>query len=473
MPYVLGIDIGSTTTAAAVVRSQGSSWGPPEIVRLTRSDAPVPSVLLMAANRSIAVGDPADYGDQVDSGRIARGFSLRIGDDVPLLLGGEPCTAQALTAMLAMWVVERVVEQEGEQPDLVALSHPAPWGAYRRQLLSEALWEIGLTDVALLPAPVAVAAEHAARNRAGRTLAVYTLGGNTFEPAVVNRAQPLGYELRGFLPDAEPLGGADFDEALVEHVRTGLGRELGDVTDPLVRQALIELRLECARVKVELSTADTAQVRLRLPDRQLRVPVTRAEFEELIRPAVLLTVEDLLRTVRSCGLTPAELDGVLLAGGSARIPLVQELVAEQLPVPIDTAPDPRLAVAAGAGLAGCQILDRRRGNRPPPRPPVMRPPRAGFRREELQRRGRGRTGPAVRPDREPARDAEEHARMPPRPPVRITPLELPMRVASRLAPGRETMLLGLAVLVVVLGVVLTVAFGPDALTNAGATGGDR
>ena len=484
MSYVLGIDIGSTSTTAAVVRLQGGTWAPPEAVRLAPPEHPVPSVLLMSANRALTVGDPDEYGEPIDSGRVARGFSRRIGDEVPLLVGGEACSAQALTAMLAMWVVERVVTQEGGHPEWIVLSHPAGWGSYRRHLLHDALWEVGLADVTLLPAPITAAESHAAHGFTGHTLAVYALGGNSFEPSVVGRARPTGFELRGCLADAEPLGGADFDEALVQHVRAGLGRELADTADPLVRQAVLGLRRECTRAKAELTAATTADVLVRLPRRQARVPVTRAEFEELIRPAVRVTVDGLTHTVRSCGLAPEQLDGVLLVGGSARIPLVRELLAAQFPVPVEVEADPQVTIAAGAALAGCQVLDRRHGHRPPPRPPVMRPPRRGFRPGDPSarpRRGSGRPDPeAVRSGRDldrygqpTDRYADESPQLPPRPPIRITPLELPMRVASRLAPGNKAILLGLAVLALVVGVVLTVAFGPDALTKASPAGPGR
>ncbi|MEO3926001.1 Hsp70 family protein [Micromonosporaceae bacterium B7E4] len=470
MPYVLGIDIGSTSTAAAVARLRGSNWDPPEPVRLGPTGCSVPSVLLMSSNRSITVADPDEYDGPVDGGWVARAFVNRIGDDVPLLVGDEACSAQALTAMLAMWVVERVMDQERERPEWIVLSHPAGWGDYRRHLLGEALWDVGLADVALLPAPVLAAASHAAHGFSGRTLAVYTLGGHTYSTAVVDRAQPLGFDLRGGLADAEPPAGADFDEALVEHVRASLAKELADPTDPLVRQALLGLRRECRRAKAELTVADTADVLVRLPGRQTRVPVRRAEFEDLIRPAVTLTVDELTRTVRSCGLAPHQLDGVLLAGGSARIPLVRELLAARFPVPVEVEADPQLTVAAGAAVAGGQLLDRQRGNRPPPRPPVMRPPRPGARRgEPPARRQRGRSGDG----RESGRYDEEQAPLPPRPPIRITPLELPMRALSRLASGRDTMVIGLAVLVIALGVLLGAVAGTDPLTVAAPDGWGR
>ncbi|HEY0696774.1 MAG TPA: Hsp70 family protein, partial [Micromonospora sp.] len=309
MPYVLGIDIGGTSTLAAVARPQGAGWAPPEVVRLGDSAAAVPSVLHLRRNGSVDVGE-ATGGP--DGDRTARDFCHRVGDDVPLLLGGEACTPQALTAVLARWVVEQVTAQEYGPPGCVVLSHPSGWGPYRVGLLRQALHEIDLGHVTLLPQAVTVAESHAARGGGFDTAAVYTLGGSTFEGCVVRRTRRGIFELVGVAQRLEPTGGADFDEALAEHVRTVLGREFRDLADPRIRQPLLGLAAECARAKRELSVATETDVMLRLPDGPARIPVTRAAFEEMIEPAVRATVAVLSRAVRAAGLGPEQLDAVLL-----------------------------------------------------------------------------------------------------------------------------------------------------------------
>ncbi|MEV1289718.1 Hsp70 family protein [Micromonospora sp. NPDC049679] len=367
----------------------------------------------------------------MDPTRIARGFSRRVGDHVPFVIGGEPCTAQTLTAVLAMWVVERALAQEAAHPEQIVLSHPASWGTYRKDLLREALWGIGLTNVTLLPEPVTAAESHAARGfAAGSTgpLGVYALGGNGFEASVVRRAtHHAGFELVGSREASEPLGGADFDEALVARVRARLGRELDQLSpaDPRTRMVLTELRDECARAKEKLSVAAEADVLVQLPHRVAQVSVARAEFEELIRPALQATVETLTRVVGSCGLQPEELDGVLLLGGATRIPLVAELLAARFAGPVAVEPDPQTTAAAGAALAACQILSGPTQPRPDP---------------ERASQAAALAHPAVQPPRpHDDRNGGPRVEPPPRPPVNITPLKLPrMRSASRLIPGRVT-----------------------------------
>ncbi|MDZ5443385.1 Hsp70 family protein [Micromonospora sp. 4G57] len=419
MPYVLGIDIGSTNTAAGVARRRGATWARPEVVALDGGSATVPSVLHLATDGSLVVGAP----DGGDGSRTARGFVRRVGDDVPLLLAGEPFPPQVLTAVLAEWVVQRVLDREGEPAEAVVLSHPAGWGGHRRELLHSALWQLGLGNVTLLPRTVTVAESHAARGFPGSTAAVYALGGNTFEAALVRRTPRGTYETFGFPQGLDWIGGADFDEALAEHVRTVLARELAAAGRRETHAALRGLLPECDRAKRELTVGTETDVLLTLPNGPVRVPVSRVRFEDMIRPAVQATVDLLARTVHSAGLRPAELDGVLLAGGSTRIPLVAELLAETFPVPVEVEPDPQSTAATGAALAACQVVS----------------PRRRFPERDGEPAPAGDLGPAappaVRAQRRRDHDRPARSEPPPRPPVRITPLDLPK--ASRLALTRS------------------------------------
>ncbi|MEO3779406.1 Hsp70 family protein [Micromonospora sp. B11E3] len=417
MPYVLGIDLGRTSTVAALARRQGATWARPEVQRLHGQSAAVPSVLRLAPDGSFTVGEPAGPPDGAENGRTARDFVARVGDDVPLIVGGETCTAQALAAVLVAWVVEQVTTRERARPESVVLSHPAGWGPYRRDLLHRALWEIGLADVTLLPQPITAAEAHAARGFTGATAAVYCLGGTGFEAGLVRRAPHGGFEVLGVPAALEPLGGADFDEALAEHVRDALGRPAA-ARDRRHGFAPADLLVRCARARHDLTVATDTDVALRLPHGPIRVPVSRAEFEELIRPAVRTTVELTAQAIRSAGRTAADLDGILLTGGCARIPLVAELLAARFARPVEVEADPQATSAVGAALAAGHVVAPR-PIRPQPRPGRDRDARAG------------RAEPARRADRAPQRYADDRPEPPPRPPVRVAPLELPS--ASRLA----------------------------------------
>jgi molecular chaperone DnaK (HSP70) len=408
MPYVLGIDIGGTTTTAAVSRLQESGWGAAEVARLGARTDWVPSALQVGPDGAVTVTDPG----QLDADRVARGFCRRIGDDVAMIVGGEPCPPQALTAVLAMWVVERVQVQEGGPADHVVIGHPASWGSYRRALLHQALRDIGLTSVALLPEPVLAAESHAARGPVGDTLAVYALGGSDFEASVVRRSGPDTFRLLGAAAAADQYGGTDVDEALGNHVAAKLGRQFRELckSGPQARLARFGLWRECVRAKERLTTATETEVLVPLPGGQVPVPITRAELAELIRPALQLTVEVLGRTVQACGLAASQLNGVLLVGGSAKLPLVSELVTTNLAAPVTLGPDPQTTVATGAAVVAAKIATppQEVRQRAAPIRPAGPPP--------------GSPGAAAPPDPQPAR--ESGGQPPPRPPVKITPLKL-------------------------------------------------
>ncbi|MEV4497450.1 Hsp70 family protein [Micromonospora arborensis] len=419
MPYVLGIDIGSTNTAAAVARRHGTTWTRPEAVPLHVGSTLVPSVLCLSEDGSLHVGEP----DTDDGSRTTRDFVHRIGDDVPLLLGGEACTPQTLTAELAAWVVDRVHALEGGPAEAIVLSHPAGWRPYRREVLHRALSGFGLRHVTLLPRTVTVAESHAARGFAGSTAVVYALGGNSFEAALVRRTPRGTYETFGTPQGLDSIGGADFDEALAGYARTTLARELATTARRGTQAALRGLRAECDRVKRVLTVDLAADVVLTLPNGPARIPVTRAQFEQMIRPTVQATVDLLLRAVQSANLAPGQLDGVLLAGGSTRVPLVTELISAALPVPVEVEPDSQLTAATGAAMAACQVVS------PRPRPPAPV-------RDPAPVSGAGRAGVPV--PRRPHHDTVPGA-PPPRPPVRVLPLELPKpsRLVLARSRGRE------------------------------------
>ncbi|GIJ09896.1 Hsp70 family protein [Micromonospora andamanensis] len=418
MAYVLGIDIGNTSTVAAVARHRDGHWGHPEPVALHPGPGPLPSTLLLASDGTFTLGESGE------SERTARSVLARVGDHVPLLLAGERYRPETLVALLAAHVVDQVHGARGAPAELVVLSHPASWGRYRRDLLHSALWDYGLGEVTLLPRTVTVAEGYAARGFAGGVAAVYALGGGTFETTLVRRNSRDRYETVGVPRTLARLGGDDFDEALAGHVRTALARDLA-AAGPGGRTALRRLPAECERAKRELTVTSQTDVALSLPTGPVRVPVTRLEFEELIRPAVQTTVELLAQAVRDADLAPAQLDGVLLAGGASRVPLVAELLATA-GFPIETAPDPQHTAAAGAAAAGSRILS--------PRPlPAGPPATAGTPATVAPTSHRPMARTAGPPT---ADDLTPHEEPPPRPPIRYPPLDLPKRSRRKLVRSR-------------------------------------
>jgi molecular chaperone DnaK len=353
MGYWLGIDAGSTFTAAAVCRGDGERWGPPEVVALGARSAAVSSVVYLDDGGQVVVGEAAERRVVTDPDRVVRGFKRRIGDDVPIVVGGVAYAAPEIAAMVIRWVVEQVAAREGAPAAGIVLTHPAAWGAYKVEVMERALGAVGLPQIRFCPEPEAAAAGYAMQERIepGRTVAVYDLGGGTFDAAVVRKIDASGFCVLGQPQGLEQLGGVDFDDAVFGHVLAAVPAlaEL-DSEDPAVLAATTALRRECIEAKEALSADTEVTIPVLAPGIQSQVRLVRAEFEDMIRAQVGDTVQALRRTLQSAQLEPEELDVVLLVGGSSRVPLVAQLVSAELGRPVAVDADPKAAIALGAAL---------------------------------------------------------------------------------------------------------------------------
>ena len=363
MAYVLGVDRGTTFTAAAVVRDRAVSP-----VALGAQTAAMPSVVALPAGGAPLVGDEAEQVATSDPSRAAREFKRRLGDPTPVLLGGTPYGAEALMAVLLRAVVDAATVQERGAPSVTILSHPANYGPYKKDLLLETVRQADPGRVRFVTEPEAAAIAYHAREAvpAGEVIAVYDFGGGTFDAALLRSgtgrtdagggALHGGFELIGTPEGIERLGGIDFDVAVIGHVDQALGglvRELR-ADDPQVLVALAALRAACQAAKEVLSGAADATIPVRLPNVVTEVRITRDELEAMIRPRVEQTMAAMERAVRSASLNFDEIGRILLVGGSSRMPIIGEMVREATGRPTSLEPDPKIVVARGAALAGAQ-----------------------------------------------------------------------------------------------------------------------
>ncbi|UOZ04716.1 Hsp70 family protein [Amycolatopsis sp. WQ 127309] len=473
MGYGLGIDLGTTFTAAAV-----DGAGHVEMVSLGDRTAAIPSVVLLRADGSVLVGDAANRRAAVEPDRVAREFKRRLGDPTPVLLGGAPHSVASLMAHLLGHVVRTVAGQQGGRPDRITLTHPANWGPYKRELFEQVPQLTGIDRVGLITEPEAAAAHYAAQERLedGAVVAVYDLGGGTFD-ATVLRKRGGGFEILGTPEGIEGLGGVDFDEAVFAHVDRALDGKLSqiDPDDPGAVAAVVRLRQECVLAKEALSADTETAVPVLLPSVQTEVRLTRGEFEEMIRPSITATIGSLHRALRSANLRPADLGAVLLVGGSSRIPLVSQLVSAELgrPTAVDIHPKYGVALGAAALASGRSGLVQATQAQLPlpgvPRPPapnglaVPRTPPNGL---EVPR-----TPPAgvpARPDARRAPAPREETRAMATPGVGAPPPALGRGKGEGASPGRRASRRGV---VIGLCAVAVVAIGGVAVAVSSSGGG--
>src|SRR6478609_4160547 len=402
MSYQLGIDVGTTYTAAAVCRSAGRRWVEPEVVTLGSRAATVPSVLFMAADGGIVVGEAAERRALTDPDRVVREFKRRIGDPTPIVVGGRAWAPEELSARLVRWVVDRVAEREGGPAAQIAVTHPASWGSHKKDLLTAALAAQGLR-VTLLAEPQAAAFHYATQERVapGSTIAVYDLGGGTFDAAVVRKADrseaafgAAGFGLLGRPEGLDRLGGIDFDDVVFDHVREGLPAAFTDLddTDTGVLSAVARVRRECTEAKEALSADTDVSIPVLLPTGGGSVRLHRTEFESMIRPRV--QVRGALggaagrRLVAHPARRAAGVGGAGAAGGRRHRPEERDREGGRA-VGLAHADG---VVAGGGDPAGAPRGARRRWRDHRPDRRGRRRGRAGGRQRASGRRGAGRRG---------------------------------------------------------------------------------
>lgn len=350
--YCLGVDLGTTYTAAAVWRD-----GRAEVVPLGDHSPQIPSALFRTEDGEFLVGEAAVRRGTAAPGRLATEFKRRIGDDTNIIVGGAPMSAHALMGHLLSWVVAHVSAGQGGAPGTVVLTCPANWGPYRRELMEQAGRMAGLGPVVLCTEPSAAAVHFASTERVetGETLAVYDLGGGTFDAAVLRKDGQAEFTLLGTPEGIEHLGGLDFDAAVLQHVWQTVGDVDADPDDEAVLTALSRLRRDCTEAKEALSVDTDVSIPVDLGGQHRTVRLGRDELEELVRPSLEETVAALERALASADLTSADLSSVLLVGGSARIPMVTELLTRRLGRPVAVSAQPKHGVALGAAMVGAHV----------------------------------------------------------------------------------------------------------------------
>ncbi len=351
MGYVAGVDLGTTYSAAAVLDSNGL-----RAVDLSTHSTVMPSVVAVRSGGEVLTGTNAERRLVSQPSTVAREFKRRLGDATPVLLGGTPYATADLTGYLLASIIDVISERQDEPPELVGLSHPANYGEFKLDLLASAARTAGLAAPVFVAEPVAAAVHYSLTERvaAGDVIAVYDLGGGTFDASVVRRTAD-SFELIGTPDGMDRFGGIDLDEAVLGHVRRSLAGDLEELdrSDPAVNAALTRLRDDCREAKEALSGDAEVEIPVMLPGLHTEVRLTRPEFEAMIRPRVSETIDVLRRTVRSAEVEVEDLSRVLLVGGSSRIPLIGEMITQELGKPIGLDAHPKLTVALGtARVAG-------------------------------------------------------------------------------------------------------------------------
>jgi molecular chaperone DnaK len=356
---VLGIDLGTTNSLAAVRAGKGA-----RVLRDRDGEPLVPSVVCFHPDGRTIVGRDAkalrlDFPERTvfSVKRLIGRSAAEVQQEAARLpyrvvaaerglprvqIGDQPWTPEAISALILQQVKATAEQALGQPVREAVVTVPAWFDDAQRQATKDAAQLAGLECLRILNEPTAAALAYGIDGSKDGTALVYDLGGGTFDVSIL-RIDDGVFRVLSTAGDTH-LGGDDFDELLGQRILA----QLPPTSDPYVLQAV---RAAAEGLKIRLSDADRAELELDLGERgAVKLAVTRAEFEAAIAPLVQRTLDCVTRAVKDAGLQLHELDDVVLVGGSTRVPLVRARLQSLTGKVPHTGVDPDLAVALGAAI---------------------------------------------------------------------------------------------------------------------------
>lgn len=360
----VGIDLGTTNSLVAIARE-----GRPEVLRDARGRGLVPSVVAYGADGGIEVGEAArrqllDEPDSVvssikrlmgrgpeDLKRLGGGLSYALeptedGRMVRLAVGGRRLTPVEISADILRALKRRAEEALGQAVGRAVITVPAYFDDAARTATRDAARLAGLEVLRLVNEPTAAALAYGLDKGAEGLYAIYDLGGGTFDVSIL-RLEKGVFQVLATGGDAQ-LGGDDFDHALAEHWLEQRRARFGD-EHPATAE--IKSILATARLAKEcLTTQDDGEWTLEIGGRASAHRISREALEDVIRPLVDRTMATVRQVLADADLRARDIAGVVLVGGSTRVPLVRRSVAALLGREPLSDIDPDEVVALGAAL---------------------------------------------------------------------------------------------------------------------------
>ncbi|MEY3660322.1 MAG: hypothetical protein RLZZ169_1147, partial [Pseudomonadota bacterium] len=377
MGRIIGIDLGTTNSCVAILEG-----GKAKVIENSEGDRTTPSIIAYTEDGEILVGQPAkrqavtnpkntlfavkrligrQFKDDVvqkDIGMVPYKIAKADNGDAWVEVRGEKMAPPQISAQVLKKMKKTAEDYLGEAVTEAVVTVPAYFNDAQRQATKDAGRIAGLDVKRIINEPTAAALAFGMDKKAGdTTIAVYDLGGGTFDISIIEIAETDGehsFEVLSTNGDTF-LGGEDFDlrviEFLAEDFRKSTGIDLHN--DPLALQRLKEA---AEKAKIELSSAQQTEVNLpyitadATGPKHLVVKLTRSKLEALVEDLVTRTIEPLKVALKDAGLSVDKIDDVILVGGQTRMPLVQKKVAEFFGKEPRKDVNPDEAVALGASI---------------------------------------------------------------------------------------------------------------------------
>ncbi len=372
MSKIIGIDLGTTNSCVAVMEG-----GEPVVIQNAEGTRTTPSVIGFAKNGDRLVGQPAKRQAVTNPQKtifsikrfMGRKFSEVASElrEVPynVINGpGEVCrvkiddkefTPQELSAMILTKMKKTAEDYLGQEVTEAVITVPAYFNDSQRKATMEAGTIAGLDVKRIINEPTAAALAYGLDSKKEEKVAVFDLGGGTFDISILEIADGV-FEVLSTDGDTH-LGGDDFDQRLIDHIADDFKKSEGvDLRqDPMALQRLKE---SAEKAKIELSSSSSTQINLPFitatadGPKHLDMSITKAQFEKICDDLIERSLEPCRRAMKNAGLTNSDIDEVILVGGSTRIPKIQEKVKEFFGKEPHKGVNPDEVVAIGAAIQG-------------------------------------------------------------------------------------------------------------------------
>jgi len=372
MAKVIGIDLGTTNSCVAVMEG-----GKPKVIENVEGARTTPSIVAFAKDGERLIGQPAKRQAVTNPDNTVFAVKRLIGrrfDDpvtkkdtelVPYTIvrgsngdawvqaGGEDYSPSQISAFILQKMKETAEAYLGENVTQAVITVPAYFNDAQRQATKDAGKIAGLEVLRIINEPTAAALAYGLEKNDGKTIAVYDLGGGTFDISVLEIGDGV-FEVKATNGDTF-LGGEDFDAKLVQFLADDFKKAEGiDLTKD--KLALQRLKEAAEKAKIELSSAQTTEVNLPFITADANGPkhlvktINRAELERLVEDLIQRTLEPCRKALADAGVKGSAIDEVVLVGGMTRMPKVRQIVKEFFGKEPHTGVNPDEVVAIGAAI---------------------------------------------------------------------------------------------------------------------------
>ena len=353
MSKIIGIDLGTTNSCVAVMEG-----GKPVVIPNQEGSRTTPSVVAFTKTGERLVGEPAKRQAVTNADRTIASIKRHMGTDYKVTIDGKSYTPQEISAMILQKLKADAEAYLGEKVTEAVITVPAYFNDAQRQATKDAGKIAGLDVKRIINEPTAAALAYGLDNEHEQKIMVYDLGGGTFDVSIIEIGDGV-IEVLATAGDNH-LGGDDFDNKVTQWMLDEFKKTEGvDLSND--KMALQRLKEAAEKAKKELSTATTTNINLPFitataeGPKHLDMTLTRAKFDELTADLIARTERPVREALEGAGLTAAELDKVLLVGGSTRMISAQDKVRALTGKEPSKTLNPDECVAIGASIQGGKL----------------------------------------------------------------------------------------------------------------------